>query len=157
MKRNNGFTLIELMIVVAVVAILAAVAIPSYSNYVFRGKVQEATSNLASLRVAMEQYFQDNRTYLNAANCGVTPPGAPIVKYFSYACTATATTYTITATGGNAASGDASMSGFNYSIANTPTDNLKQSWILAPAPATWQASTAAAPAACWITNVGGQC
>ena len=101
-----GFTLIELMIVVAIIAILAAIALPIYSDYVTRGKLTEAQNNLSSLRVLMEQYFQDNRTYLNGANCGVNMPtttasngASSIAKYFTYTCVATASTYTITATG----------------------------------------------------------
>ncbi len=90
--RSRGFTLIELMIVVAIVAILASVALPSYTEYVRRGKAQEATSTLSTARVQFEQYFQDNRTYV-----GVTCPAAG--KYFGYACNSTATTYTITASG----------------------------------------------------------
>jgi prepilin-type N-terminal cleavage/methylation domain-containing protein len=57
MKIPKGFTLIELMIVVAVVGILTAIAVPSYTNYVIRGKIPEATSQLASKRVQMEQFF----------------------------------------------------------------------------------------------------
>ena len=49
MKRVKGFTLVELMIAVVVVSILAAIALPAYSNYVKRGKISEATANLGSL------------------------------------------------------------------------------------------------------------
>ena len=62
-----GFTLIELMIVIAVVAILAAVALPAYGDYLRRGQLPEAFTNLADLRVKMEQYYQDNRSYGAAA------------------------------------------------------------------------------------------
>ena len=162
MKTQKGFSLIEIMVAVAIVGILTAIAVPAYSNYVIRGKIPEATSTLASLRVMMEQYYQDNRTYLNAAGtaCGVAMPiTAPTAgfsaKYFTFTCVATATTYILTATGNVA--GDTSMNGFNYSVENAPTDNLKESWILSPAPAAWQSATAAAPSACWIMNMGGQC
>lgn len=107
-----GFSLIELMIVVAIIAILAAIAVPIYSNYITRSKLTEAQNNLSALRVQMEQYFQDNRQYTSAGGtgtttgCGVLMPtsiasngGNSIAKYFSYSCNATASTYTITATG----------------------------------------------------------
>ena len=59
-RHSRGVTLIELMIVVAIVAILARVAMPAYSNYVQRGKVGEAVSNLTQMRIQLEQYYQDH-------------------------------------------------------------------------------------------------
>ena len=59
----RGFTLIEVMIVVAIVAVLAAIALPNYADYVKRGKIIEATSALSDLRTRYEQYYLDNRTY----------------------------------------------------------------------------------------------
>lgn len=98
-KAQKGFTLIELMIVVAIIGILAAIAFPSYTQYVRRGKAAEATSTLADLKNRMEQYFQDNKTYANTG--GLTAPCSPaagVAKYFSYSCTAqTATNFTLTA------------------------------------------------------------
>ena len=82
MKRILGFTLIELMVTIAALAILAAIALPSYTAYVVRGKLAEATSSLSDFRVRMEQYYQDNRNY-GAGGCGVA---APTGKYFGFAC-----------------------------------------------------------------------
>src|SRR5262249_31979693 len=94
MKKANGFTLIELMVVVAIIGILAAIGIPQYRDYVTRSKLAEAYTNLSTLRTQAEQYFQDNRSYLNFP-CTVT--GA---KSFAYTCpTLTKTTYSFVATG----------------------------------------------------------
>ncbi|MEJ8845204.1 type IV pilin protein [Variovorax rhizosphaerae] len=106
--QSRGFTLIEVMIAVAIVAILAAVALPSYNDYVRRGQLPEAFSNLSDYRTKMEQYYQDNKNYGTAAKCatdasaatwsGFAPSGA---KYFTYGCVTTDSQqgYTVTATG----------------------------------------------------------
>ncbi len=138
-KPSSGFSLIELMIAVAVVGILAAIAIPAYTDYVRRGKTQEATSALADARVKLEQYFQDTRTYAGwlSATCSPTISGT---KYFTYACTnMTATTYTITATG-VATQG---MTNYSYTI---DQNNAKTSSVQGTNGAT-----------CWITKKGETC
>jgi type IV pilus assembly protein PilE len=73
-RGSRGFTLIELMIVVAVVAILAAVALPSYSDYIRRGKLPDAFTYLSDYKVKMEQYYQDNRNYGVAACADTNSP-----------------------------------------------------------------------------------
>jgi len=85
MRPTAGFTLIELIITVAIVAILAAVAMPAYQDYSRRGRVQEAPQNLADFRARMEQYYQDNRTYgpTGGTTCGVA---APTLKSFTFSC-----------------------------------------------------------------------
>jgi type IV pilus assembly protein PilE len=150
--RTRGFTLIEVMITVAVVAILAAVALPSYSEYVTRSKIIEATSSLTDLRVRMEQYFLDNRQY--PASCvapaaGAAPAGKIYLpagsKHFAVTCALTATTYTVTATG-DAAQG---MGGFVYTIDqanNRRTIGLPSGW-----------SGAGPSSTCWINRKNGGC
>jgi type IV pilus assembly protein PilE len=151
MKFAKGFTLIEIMVAVAIIGILAAIALPSYGNYVTRGKIPDATSNLASKRVLMEQFFQDNHSYLSGAACPTTvAPDTTSSKYFTFSCTNMATnTFTITA------QGTGTMAGFSYTIDQS---NGKTSTIASPAKTKWIASrTAASPPSCWIINTGGQC
>ena len=135
-KRPAGFTLIELMIVVAIIAILGSIAVPSYTRYVQRGDLVEATNALSQYRVQMEQYYQDNRSYLNGAACGIAVP-ANLVN-FTVACVpgAGGQSYTATATA-NAAS---PVAGAAYTIdqsANQGTTGLPKGWAGAPSLNTW--------------------
>jgi len=142
--KSAGFTLIEIMIAVAIVAILAAVALPSYRNYTIRGRIPEATGNLAAKRVKMEQYFQDSRTYVGATagNSDTTTS-----KYFDFTAapggtdTRTTSTYTLYAVGKN------SMTGFTFAVDQT---NAKSSTVTGFSGWTGNAS-------CWVTRTGGQC
>lgn len=101
----RGFTLIEVMIVVAIVAILAGIALPSYQDYVRRGAVTEAVARLTDYRVKMEQFYLDNRNF-GGADCAIgtrTPDWSNFTAtpHFTYACdlTNSGQGYVITATG----------------------------------------------------------
>jgi prepilin-type N-terminal cleavage/methylation domain-containing protein len=119
MRKHAGFTLVELMIVVAIVAILAAIAIPSYLRFQSKAKTAEATNNLGAIRAAEETYRAENDTYLA---CTASPAGGGTdavadawadaggftaigfvpdgdVRYQYAVAVPTATTYTATATG----------------------------------------------------------
>jgi type IV pilus assembly protein PilE len=142
-RAAAGFTLIELMMTVAIAAILASVAIPMYRDYVLRSRIIDATSKLSDFRVRMEQYFMDNRTYADGANCGVANPTDTGDAAFTIACAgATATTYTATASG-KASKG---MSDFAYTIIQS---GVKETTGL---PAGWTDT-----AGCWVTRKDGSC
>ena len=105
-RHPRASTLIEVMIVVAIIGILASVALPAYSDYVRRGQLPEAFGTLAVLRAKMEQYYQDNRNYGGAAACANAPGTGnwnsfANTEHFSYGCATSNSqqAYTITATG----------------------------------------------------------
>ncbi|WP_286816547.1 type IV pilin protein [Marinobacter sp. UBA3607] len=79
-RANQGFTLIEVMIVVAIVGILAAVAYPSYQEHVKASRRAEAQSALMGLAAAMERHFTANNTYKGAGPSG-GDTGAPSIYY----------------------------------------------------------------------------
>jgi type IV pilus assembly protein PilE len=82
-RTDRGFTLIEIMIVLLIIAILAGVAIPAYNDFIIRGAIVEAHQGLGGYRIQMEQYYQDNRTYDNGGACGVAQP---TYKNFTQTC-----------------------------------------------------------------------
>ena len=137
---QKGFTLIEIMIVVAIIGILAAIAIPSYVDYVTKASLVDGTNALSSMRSRLEQHFQDNRRY-DTVGAFTTPCAASTAGAFAITCVSDATTFTVTATGsGNAAS-------FGYTITQDGTQattGTKSGW-------------GGASASCWQTKKGGSC
>ena len=130
MSRRMGFTLIELMIVVAIVAILAAIAIPSYQDQVRKSRRADALRVLGEIRMAQERWRADNPSYGTLAQVG--NPGAASA-YYSYTVTGnTATAYTITAT----------------AVSGKGQDNDKQAGTSCT-PLTINQAGAKTPAACW--------
>lgn len=136
-----GFTLIEVMIVVAIVAILAAIALPAYSDYVTRGKLVDGTNALASLRARMEQYYQDNRTYADSGSFSPPCKSAGTAGTFTISCDVDASTYTVTATGSG------TTEGFTYTI---DQDGGMATTAL---PTGWGDTSST----CWVIRKGGAC
>ena len=147
--RFAGFTLIEVMITVAVIAILAAVALPAYFDYVTRSRLVEAKTSLSDMRTRLEQYFLDNRAFPGAciaAASGAAPAGKiylpvdaasdPKSKFFTVTCALAATTYTVTATG----------LGFVFTV------NEKNERKTTGVPSGWTSS-----ATCWVGRKNGDC
>ncbi|TCV88952.1 type IV pilin protein [Sulfurirhabdus autotrophica] len=142
-RQYSGFTLIEVMVVVAIIGILSAIAMPAYNGYVLRGKLTEAFATLADTRVKLEQYYQDNRSYAGACATGTSVP-LPTGKYFVFSCpTLSTTAFSVVATG-VAAQG---TGGFVYTIndANVQgTSTVGSGW-------------SGTGATCWVRRKDGSC
>jgi len=103
MRRNRGFTLLELLIVIGVIALLAALALPSYTEYIRKGKRGEAATALGDITLRQERYRADNPSYGTMIQMlGADPATANYnAQYQYYTITITnqtATGYTATAT-----------------------------------------------------------
>jgi type IV pilus assembly protein PilE len=129
------------MIVVVIVGLLAKLAMPTYQEYMMRGKITEAVGELSAMRAKLEQFYLDNRTYVGACATNTVAP-LPTGRYFTYACTLGASSYTVTATG----SASQGMSGFAYTI------NESNVRATTGVPSGWTAN-----ATCWVTAKGGTC
>lgn len=106
--RQHGFTLIEVMITVAIVAIITTVALPSYTAYIQRSRIGPALDALASYATKMEQAYQDSGNY-GTASCLSTLGTA---TNFTLSCTLTDAGQGFTAT----ATGTGQMAGYSYTI-----------------------------------------
>lgn len=152
MRVQRGFTLIEIMMVVVIISILAAIAVPAYTDYLRRGRISEAVNGLSDIRVRLEQFFQDNRSFpTNGAPCVASDAASVAANqirlpqntdHFDFSCSNfAAATYTVTATG------KGMMGGFSYTI--------NQAGVRASAVS--GVSGWAGNASCWVLKKGGSC
>ena len=138
----RGFTLIELMISIAVIAVLSALALPGYREHIVRTHLVDATNGLSAMRANMERHFQDNRTYASVTGFANPCAAATTVGNFSIVCDGTpdATSFTVKATGSG------NVSGFVFKITHADVRSTTS------APTGW--TTCATQ---WITKKGQAC
>ena len=137
MNNTKAFTLIELMIVVAIIGILASIAYPSYQNSVMKSHRSDAQSSLSQLAQALERFYGIRYTYIGTGDSGGGTTGAPTNDVFSHTSTplggsqihydltltASATDYMVTATpAGNQASDSCGTLTLTKSGAKTPAN-----------------------------------
>jgi len=127
MKRiQQGFTLIELMIVVAIIGILAAVALPAYQDYTVRAKVSEVVLAASGGKTSIAEFFQTNgRMPANSTSAGINNQASPLVSTVVFTTTGT-TNAIITAT----AKGDTRIAGSTIILTGTgDTASGIVSWV----------------------------
>lgn len=121
MKRQMGFTLIEVMIAVVIIGILAAIAFPSYREYILRGQRTEGVALLSEGAARQERFYAQNNTYAN--NVGLLNMNANSSNdlYTLSVDNATATTYTLSATAINRQADDVKCGNFGLNEAGNRT------------------------------------
>ena len=107
--KTAGFSLMELMVVIAILGIVAAIAIPAYTGYIATARMTEAKNNIAALRLAEEEFFLENNRYfyksgtnteLSTESGGLwTATGSDGAVNFTYTVSALGNSYSILATG----------------------------------------------------------
>lgn len=137
MKKTAGFSLIELMIVVAVIGILAAIAIPSYQDHIRKGKRAAAKSVLSDLANRQQAYLTDKRSYATSLTSLVSSFAAPseIASDYTFAVTA-----------------DNTLSPPTFSVAATPISTMMLAdscGTSASVPLALSQAGTKSPAGCW--------
>jgi type IV pilus assembly protein PilE len=128
------------MIALAIAAIIAAFAVPPYRDHTLRSYLPEMSSGLQLSALRLEQYYQDHRSYVNGAECGITLPRS---ERFLFSCNASADGQSFVLT----AAGRGAMAAFAYTIDQldqTQTTSLPEGW-------------GTAPQDCWVMKRGATC
>lgn len=142
MRKSAGFTLIELVVTVAIVGILAAIAVPAYTRYVTESHLPEAFNGLTTLGQNLESYFQDNNTYVGACQSGTNAP-LPSTDNFTFSCPSlTASSWTVQANG----KAGGPMAGFSFQLTSQGAQTTQA------VPSGWNLN-----GSCWVRDPAGDC
>jgi type IV pilus assembly protein PilA len=127
MKNQQGFTLIELMIVVAIIGILAAIAIPAYQDYTIRAQVSEGLNLSGAAKAAVTEYYQDQGAFpADNATAGLEAANAILGKYVTGVAVSGLGVITVTY------GADANVNILGATLTMTPLDNTGSvSWTCA--------------------------
>lgn len=146
---QRGFTLIEIMIVVAIIAVLAAFALPQYRDYVLRGQLIEASNGLSAMRANMERYYQDNRTYADVPPALRAPCNSADVRLRTFG------TFTVACEGARdengyfmVATGSGPTNGFEFTINQNDVRTTRRVGVTG-----WGANGSQ----CWLLKRGQAC
>jgi type IV pilus assembly protein PilE len=140
--RSHGFTLIEVMIAMAIVAILAAVAVPLYNRYVVEALLPDAFNSLTTLAQNLESFKEDNSTYVGACQAGTNAP-LPTSSNWTFSCpTLSATGYVVQANG----VAGSQVAGFSFTLDSSGNE------VTLSTPSGWTN-----PGSCWVRSPSGSC
>ncbi len=131
MNKQQGFTLIEIMIAIAMVAVLTAIAYPSYSGYLQSSRRTEATAALTKIANLEERYYLDNNSYGDLSDLSLSSPYYTDNSYYLITISSASSTFTLTATAKNAQAADTDCATFTLDQDGTKgssTSNVSTCW-----------------------------
>ena len=148
-RKQQGFTLIELMIVIAIVGILAAIALPAYQDYVARSKMSEPLAALAEAKTTVAEYYAANAELDDPATFGVNTSDRSAYSdiYNELDVTVSGSVVYITADVDSATWGEASTS-YYFSLSGSTNADGTMQWDCIPRPTTPEVPTKYLPANC---------